>query len=174
MWPPPPATDLPYGILAGVKSRSALECHVSNVRRSAALLTKSRSAQETRRFLHLILRIAVKSGYARVCFPRFSAEKQPDRSRPVADISVPLHSPRMSYRPQMNWGVLVACLIAVPLALAWTVIVFFGGTLACVDAAAHCDGIQWPLVEGISVIAAAAAALALGINRVIAVLMRRR
>ena len=75
----------------------------------------------------------------------------------------------MSYRRQgdRNWGVLVVCLIAVPLAFVWAAITFVGGSLVCADAAAHCDGIVWPLVQGMAIIAATAAAVAWIINLLI-------
>jgi hypothetical protein len=72
----------------------------------------------------------------------------------------------MSYRQQSprNWGVAVACLVAVPLGFAWTVISIIGGSLVCADAAAHCDGVVWPLVQGVVLIAVAATALGWVVN----------
>jgi hypothetical protein len=79
---------------------------------------------------------------------------------------MPLHFGRMTYRQQRerNCGVLVSCLIAVPIAFAWAAIVFVGGSLVCADAAAHCDWILWPLAKGIALIAAGATAMAWAIN----------
>src|SRR5438270_12732605 len=84
----------------------------------------------------------------------------------LVDIQLRVHSLQMSYRRQgdRDWGVLVVCPIAVPLAFVWVAIAFVGGSLVCGDAAAHCDGIVWPLVQGMAVIAAVAAALAWIIN----------
>lgn len=83
----------------------------------------------------------------------------------------------MSYRDrsrQRNWGILVACVLAIPLALIWTVIAVVGGSLVCADAAAQCNGVVWPLIEGLAVIAIGAAGLAAGINLVLNAVQRGR
>ena len=94
----------------------------------------------------------------------------------IAEIAVPLHLGRMTYRQQSerNWGVLVSCLIAVPIAFAWAAMVFVGGSLVCADAAAHCDGMLWPLVKGIALIAAGATVMARAINLAIRAFARAR
>ena len=73
-----------------------------------------------------------------------------------------------------NWGVAVACLIAVPLALAWAAIALVGGGLVCADEAAHCSGVLWPLLAGLALIAAGTTVLGWIINRGINLIARRR
>jgi hypothetical protein len=75
----------------------------------------------------------------------------------------------MSYRQarKRNWGVAIACLVAVPLLLCWAVVDVVGGSLVCADAAARCDaGIGTDMIV-IAVIAALGVTLAAVINATI-------
>jgi hypothetical protein len=82
----------------------------------------------------------------------------------------------MTYRRDngVNWGVAVATLIAVPMALGWIAVGIVGGSLVCADEAAHCAGVFWPTVAGIAVIAVGCAALGWTINAVIGAIARNR
>ena len=84
----------------------------------------------------------------------------------------------MTYRPrtERNWGVLIACAVAVPLALVWFVAIFVGGSLLCADPAARCgtgSGLG-SLLIGFAVIATGAALLGWMTNRLIRLLPPRR
>lgn len=95
-----------------------------------------------------------------------AAEERWVRVVPIANIRLELHRRRMSYRKQSktNWGVAIACSIALPLALVWSAITVLGGSLVRADPAANCSGVVWPFVQGIFAIAATAAALGYVIN----------
>lgn len=61
----------------------------------------------------------------------------------IADESKRRHHDAMSYRlpSRRNWGVLVACVVGVPLGLAWGVVGIVGGALICADQSSDCRGI---------------------------------
>lgn len=82
----------------------------------------------------------------------------------------------MSYsrRPGRNWGVLIACTIAMPLMFLWFVAVFVGGALVCAGPGVRCASSLLALLEGFAVVAVGATALGWSINRVIGALERLR
>jgi hypothetical protein len=84
----------------------------------------------------------------------------------------------MTYRPrtERNWGVLIACALAVPLTPGWFVAIFVGGSLVCADPAARCgtgSGLG-SLLIGFGAVATGAALLGWMINRLLRLLRLRR
>jgi hypothetical protein len=67
-----------------------------------------------------------------------------------------------------NWGVLIATALAVPVALAWSVVMIVGGSLVCASTDGPCSPSVVHLIVGLLLIAAIASGLGWLINRIVA------